>query len=1030
MKTNFSSLVGSKTKRRQSGWLRGWLLIAGVIALTPKVVSANQAGGGNGTGPDVTVVNNNDGTVTMSNGIASITIDTKYARLSSIKYTYNNNGTTQTTETLDSLTTPGREDYAFGGSPLGNLNDCVYSLATDPTTNGGAYADVQLISNTTANGIFEADYSMFRGSPGFYVTAINTRRSTDTVASFGNFGINANVTTPFNWLSADSARNYYVGGVRSTLPGFSVKGATHEMIIRADGSEVGQYDSKFIPAQDRADEKAWGWSSVGSGGLNIGVWTMTNLEYGDGGPLKRDDGVSPGSSINNQIMTGEFSMGHDGDFNSTESWTKTAGPWFIYLNNVSSSITDPNQAAQALYNDALAQATAETNAWPYQWFVNPNYTLSAGRGTVTGSINVSDPVGNANPAVNGTWVGLEAQPNTADGVYDYQEWSKTYQYWTQTNSGGGFTFKNVLPGSNYTLYAYGPGIAGTFMSQHQTAMPGPGTADPPLEVDVPSSPFAVSVSANSTTNLGNITWSAQRVGKTVFEIGYPDRKADKFRHGEDFWAAQLPPQVGYPTGIWGGEMNFFWEFPNYTVNYTVGQSQWQTDWNYVLPSQLKLDGSGYADATGIISFNLAQAPGGDGQASLYIGCASDFGGKVIVMVNSTALDSSVDGITAEPNPISSAGFNPPNPTGASKPNYADDSSVHSSDHGPFFDERITFPASLLQAGTNTITIVNDSKVYSGQLMTDYIRLELTDYAPPPPSGVTAYPGDNKVLVTWPVVPGATRYCVLRSTVSGSGFVALPAATGVLGTVCGSGPRLMNFTDTTATNGTNYYYEVKSLNPGFSSAASTQSGRSTPESTISDDPPAAPSGLAVSATGNHSVSLSWTAGTDVNYCNIYRTTLHPNGVGGTYPLRTIMLRDGNTGRSQNYSWVDSTPTNGTTYSYYVIAVSPAGTSSASSSVTATPLPPLPSNPPQGLTSTRSGTTVTLNWTQVPNATAYAIYRSTTSGGPFTFPGNFVASYPLTQNFQDTTTVAGTTYYYQVTAVNVAGISAPASITVGP
>ncbi len=49
-------------------------------------------------------------------------------------------------------------------------------------------------------------------------------------------------------------------------------------------------------------------------------------------------------------------MGSDGFLAAGEEWTKTCGPWFIYMNHVSAKIDDPRQAAHALYADALAQA--------------------------------------------------------------------------------------------------------------------------------------------------------------------------------------------------------------------------------------------------------------------------------------------------------------------------------------------------------------------------------------------------------------------------------------------------------------------------------------------------------------------------------------------------------------------------------------------------------------------------------------------------------------------------------------------------
>ena len=54
-----------------------------------------------------------------------------------------------------------------------------YSLATDPAANGGDYADVKLLSTSDTKGVMETHFSMLRGSPGFYSTAIMTHRRQD-----------------------------------------------------------------------------------------------------------------------------------------------------------------------------------------------------------------------------------------------------------------------------------------------------------------------------------------------------------------------------------------------------------------------------------------------------------------------------------------------------------------------------------------------------------------------------------------------------------------------------------------------------------------------------------------------------------------------------------------------------------------------------------------------------------------------------------------------------------------------------------
>ena len=67
-------------------------LLALAIVSAPQLASANVAGGGTGQGPDVTVVDHHDGTVTLANGIVSIVIDTKKARLDRVTYTHKNSG--------------------------------------------------------------------------------------------------------------------------------------------------------------------------------------------------------------------------------------------------------------------------------------------------------------------------------------------------------------------------------------------------------------------------------------------------------------------------------------------------------------------------------------------------------------------------------------------------------------------------------------------------------------------------------------------------------------------------------------------------------------------------------------------------------------------------------------------------------------------------------------------------------------------------------------------------------------------------
>ncbi len=469
----------------------------------------------------------------------------------------------------------------------------------------------------------------------------------------------------------------------------------------------------------------------------------------------------------------------------------------------------------------------------------------------------------------------------------------------QTDRNGAFAIPNVIAADDYTLWAYGSGAAGTFLSQNQT------DGDPPLECNLPAKPFGVKVTAGATTDLSTVTWTPIRVGATVFELGYPNRKADKFRHGEDYWAPGVAPKLGYPTPVWGGQVEYPLDFPD-GMTYAVGKSRWARDWNYVLPSAPDAAGV-YQPCTGKITFNLAQEPAGEATASIYLGCAGDDGGHVMVSVNDVNLGGAA-GVTAAPNAINASGFNPA---------YSDDSSIHFAAHGPFSDERITFAGKMLHAGQNTITIQMDARSLTAYLMVDYLRLELTGYVPPAPAGVSAYAGDNRVLVCWPVVPGAASYDIMRSTAPGGTYV--PIATGNIGPVSGSGPSRATFVDASALNGTEYYYVVRSVNPTGRSASSSPSAGAKPLAELYSGAPPAPTGLKVTSSGHHQAALSWTASPGAAYYSVWCTTLHADGVGGAYPLRTVVLDDATTGTS----YTDDSPTDGRAYRYYVEAAGAGG-----------------------------------------------------------------------------------------------------------
>ena len=986
-----------------------------LLILWSSPLRANVPGGvvsGSSTAVTLTGTASSSTTSTLSNGIVSILCTKAGATINQINYTFSNSGTNQTLNLLSGGNNGGQLYWEHSNNQGMYFT---YSVVADPATNGGEYAEIALSSTTQADMPFEVHFSMRRGSPGFYVTAIWMHNSANGDFGMGECRNNIYAGSIFNWMSVDATRNKLMQVSGGTSVG--VPTAPVECSLWTNGIYQGLYEDKYKYSATFGDQRVWGWSSVGASGKNVGLWDVSaTAEYYNGGPLKPELMEHIGTTILNMFNGGHYGMGSDGSFVAGETWAKVCGPYFVYCNNVSKSVTDPVQASQALYTDALAQGAAEASAWPYSWFSNTNYAGPANRGTVTGNIVISD-TGNPSASASNLWVGLVQQPVTSTSTYDFQQWMKPYQFWVHSDANGNFTIPAVIAGSNYTLYAFGQGAPGTFMSQAQMG------GSPPLLIDLPASPFSVTVTGGSTTALGNVTWSPARIGATVFEIGYPDRTGRKFRHGEDWWVGDIGASPTAPSPVWSKWLEYPFDFPT-GPNYLVGTSRWTTDWNFCQPVVLDSAGN-WNNSTSTVTFTLPTGTSLSGTASLYLGLASDYYSAIVVGVNGSSLVNQNskgqllnNGITGTPNNnLPSTGY---------YVSYGDgDATIREACNASFSDERINFPASLLHTGTtpNTITIhirQAGGGYFADHAMYDYLRLELTGYVPSAPASITGYAGNNAVLLSWPVKPGATGYNILRSTSSGANYSTI--ASGISGPACGSGPTNATWLDTTAANGTTYYYVVQSANTTGTSANSPQSSGITPSSGAPTAIPAAPTGVA--ATGaDGSVTVAWNASTGANYYTLRRSTLVSNG-GGTYnTLGTIVLSNTITGTT----YTDNSPTNGSTYSYSITASNAGGTGAASAAAGVIPLPAAPSSSPS-LTAMPGTQQVTLSWSAVPSATGYILQVATTPGGPYSYLAT--VSY-LT--YTDYGQADNTTYYYVVAATNPGGTSAnspEASATTSP
>ncbi|TAL02032.1 MAG: hypothetical protein EPO07_07740, partial [Verrucomicrobia bacterium] len=959
------------------------MLLAGLLISDAR---ANIPGGGT-NGPNVTLTDNLDGTVTMANGIVSIHISKSSAVIDQIYYTYNNSGSPTTQQVLSGGNNGGQLYWEFGGFSAGSAT---YSVVA----NNGDYAEVDLLFTSASSGQVDIHFSMLRGSTGFYVTPIWIHRNTDGAMSMGECRDNIYAGSIFNWMSTDATRNRLM----AVNPGYSAVGvqtAPVECSMWTNGIYAGQYEDKYKYTADFGSLRVWGWSSVGTGGKNIGLWDVAgSVEYYPGGPMKRELFTHIGTTILNVTHGAHFGGGTDSSYGAGEVWSHVYGPHFIYCNAITNTITATNAAAQALYADALAQASAEETGWPYYWFTNSFYTPASGRGTVKGQIVIND-IYNPNASASNLWVGVEQQPAQPTSTYDFQKWSKPYQFWVKTDANGNFTIPDVIAGANYTLYAFGPGAAGTFQSQAQTG------GNAPNELNFPSPQFSVTVTSGATNNLGPVPWTPTRVGPTVFEIGYPDRTSAKFRHGDDWWVGDIGPGPTNPMPVWSKFLEYPFDFPG-GPDYTVEASRWTTDWNYCQPPVVDATGA-YVSSTSTIKFNLPSAPTNSG--SLYLALSSDYLTAIIIRVNGNLITSSTGYL--------------PSYSGSSDGSNA---TIREGNHGVFSDNRIAVPGNYLNQGLNTITIsirLAGGASLSHNAMYDYVRLELPGYVPPAPASVSAYAGNGRVLLSWPAQPGATSYNILRSTTNGSGYVSI--TNGAPGSVCGSGFNNATYVDTTVANDTTYYYVIQSVNPVGSSTNSPQSSGVTPSVAISSSAPAAPASVTIGGATHHSVVVNWAASVGANFYTVFRSTLFNNGGGASNVLGTVVLNNANTATS----FTDTAVTDGSIYSYFVTATSAGGTSANSPAAAAVPLPAPPASAPGSLAGNFIGANVVLNWSSVPGAVGYIIRRATNSAGPFTYVQNIT---PTT--FTDSGLNVGTTYYYQVSAVNAGGVSTNATATVVP
>ena len=714
------------------------IVLSLTILFSGKNLYANVAGGGTGTGANVTAVKTGNNVV-LANGIVSITINVTNGNITNFTY----NGT--------NLMAGGNGGGYFyiDGSGGPTLANPTYTLTVNPANNGGNQAEVEL---QTLGSPMDCTlyYDLLRGQQGIYDTLVLTHETTYADYPGAELRTNMYVGSMFDWICVDPYRYRQMASTSDTY--IATPGAPAEVFDFTSGIYSGTTGCKYSYSEPLGKTNAYGWASTTS---KYGILqTFPSHEYLDGGPMHRELTAHLGNTLLDMFGGGHYGFGLSQDQPAGTFVSKTFGPAFIYANQYTGTATNVSIYAQALFADAQAQAQAEQSAWPYAWF-NPQpestgsgttvsaYPQASDRATVSGTFAINDTYNpSASPA--GMWIGLAP----LDGGVDFQQQYLTCQFWVKTGAGGVFTIPNVLPGT-YNLWAFGPGAAGTFEDPN------------------------ITVSAGQSLNLGTVTWTPLRLGPTVWEIGTPDRSSEEFYNGEHDvtpYSGVLPPYTGgapYNTpAIWSAFLDYANQFPD-DVSYTVGTSDFTADWNYCQPTVLNSGGT-YVGTTSKIYFNLAKAPAAGNQARLYIAFAAGYSAACILTINGAVQTASVTGSTDGANAATITNAT----TGFYVPNYSFDTMVRLGTNGAWGDAYLNFPGTILKAGWNEIDIGMRPTGGAGNgngFEYDYIRLELQGYAGPSPTpspqGVATATNTAAITASFTATPTATKTVTLTATTS-------------------------------------------------------------------------------------------------------------------------------------------------------------------------------------------------------------------------------------------------------------------------
>ncbi|HYV38163.1 MAG TPA: polysaccharide lyase family protein [Gemmataceae bacterium] len=398
-------------------WSLPFLIVAFVCTESEPTEQAQPVG-------DKVQVLENPGSITLSNGLVSITLNKKTAQLTSLK----------AGKKGELLAGGGRGYYDMTAGRV-DLSGPTFKIVR-------VEDDVAEVAFTKVIGGFtnEVHYALRKGEKGLHVFAIH-RYAKGTNTPFPEESRFVLRVDPKIFTYAYTSEKKHG---RFPLPA-AIKAAKAVMdatYLLLDGLLYSKYDwADFLLGH-------WGHGATGDG---VGIWILHgSMEYFIGGPTRQELMIhtTDTTPVLLEMYTGNHFLGKatEREFPKEGGWSKLYGPTFIYVNE--------GKDGDTMMKDAKAQAAKLESSWPYQWMKNDLYPLE--RGKAHGQLKLPSGAGAADAVVFMT-----------SPCKDWQVQFKDYLFTTRADKDGKFQIKNIRPGG-YTLYAYAPGIIGEYRKDNVT----------------------------------------------------------------------------------------------------------------------------------------------------------------------------------------------------------------------------------------------------------------------------------------------------------------------------------------------------------------------------------------------------------------------------------------------------------------------------------------------------------------------------------------------------------------------------------